>query len=138
MRFLVRRRRQPPSIIIVSLIDILVVLLIFMIATTTFKQQPAIKLVLPESRQKNEGAAENNLIITVAKEPPHFYLGKQAVTLEQLEAELTTLAARNPDTPVAVRTDTETPVGRFVSVMDAVKAAGFTKPVSVFTKPPGT
>ena len=137
MRFLTRRRRQPPSIIIVSLIDILVVLLIFLVVTTTFKQQPAIKLVLPESKQPQEGAAENNIVITVDKQPPHFYLGKKPVTLEQLQSELTALATKNPDTPVAVRTDTDSPVGKFVNVMDRVKAAGFRKPVSIFTKQPG-
>jgi biopolymer transport protein ExbD len=137
MRFLTRRRRQPPAVIIVSMIDILVVLLIFMIATTTFKQQPAIKLVLPESKQPKEGAAENNIVVTVDKNPPHYYLGKNPVTLEQLQAELTALAAKNPEAPVAVRSDTETPVGKFVSVMDTVKAAGFKRPISVFTKPPG-
>jgi biopolymer transport protein ExbD len=137
MRFLTRRRHQPPSIIIVSLIDILVVLLIFLVVTTTFKQQPAIKLVLPESKQPQEGAAENNIVITVDKQPPHFYLGKKSLTLEQLQTELAALAAKNPDTPVAVRTDTDSPVGKFVNVMDAVKAAGFRKPVSIFTKQAG-
>lgn len=137
MRFLSRRRRTPPSIIIVSLIDILVVLLIFLVVTTTFKQQPAIKLVLPESRQPQEGAAENNIVITVDKQPPHFYLGQQSLTLEQLQQQLAAIAAKNPDTPVAVRTDTDSPVGMFVNVMDTVKAAGFRKPVSIFTRQAG-
>jgi biopolymer transport protein ExbD len=137
MRFLTRRRRQPPSIIIVSLIDILVVLLIFLIASTTFKQQPAIKLVLPESRQPRDGGSERNLIITVAKEPPFFYLGQTPVTTDQLQAELTRRAAADPDVTVAVRTDADSSVGKFVAVMDLVKAAGFKKPVSIFTKQPG-
>jgi biopolymer transport protein ExbD len=137
MRFLERRRRQPPSIIIVSLIDILVVLLIFLVATTTFKQHPAIKLVLPESRQPREGGREDNLVITVAKEPPFFYLGSKAVTLDELRATLAERAARNPDAVVAVRTDTDTPVGKFVNVMDLVKGAGFKNPVNIFTRPAG-
>ena len=37
--------------IIISLIDILIVLLIFLMVTTSFKQFPAVKLTLPESRQ---------------------------------------------------------------------------------------
>jgi biopolymer transport protein ExbD len=137
MRFLERRRRQPPSIIIVSMIDILVVLLIFLIASTSFKQQPAIKLVLPESRQPREGGAENNLVVTVAKSPPHFYLGQVPMTGEQLQAELTSRAKANPDLVIAVRSDADAPVSKFVNVMDMVKAAGFKKPVSVFTKQPG-
>lgn len=137
MRFLTRRRRQTPSIIIVSLIDILVVLLIFLIATTTFKQQPAIKLVLPESRQPREGGGERNIVITVAKEPPHYYLGQTPVTPDQLQSELNARAAQDPEATVAVRTDTDTGVGRFVTVMDMVKAAGFKKPVSIYTREAG-
>ena len=45
--------------IIVALIDILIVMLIFIIVTSTFKQQPALKLALPESSQaKKSGATE--------------------------------------------------------------------------------
>lgn len=135
MRFLERRHRQPPSIIIVSMIDILVVLLIFMIASTTFKQQPAIKLVLPESRQPREGGDEGKIIITVAKSAPYFYLGQTPVTLDQLQSELTSRAAKNADAVVAVRADADAALAKFVNVMDIVKTAGFKKPISIFTKP---
>src|SRR5262249_47724727 len=59
MKFSNRKRRQAPTIIIISLIDILIVLLIFLMVTTTFKQQPALKLVLPESRQAKQGTADS-------------------------------------------------------------------------------
>lgn len=135
MRFLERRRRQPPSIIIVSLIDILVVLLIFLVATTTFKQHPALRLVLPEARAPREGGRTENLVVTVAKEPPYFYLGQTPVTLDQLQAELAARAAQNPDAAVAVRADTEAPTGRFVRVVELVRSAGFKKPVNIHTRP---
>ena len=51
MRFFVRKRRQTPTVIIVALIDVLIVLLIFLIVTPTFKQQPSLRLALPESSQ---------------------------------------------------------------------------------------
>lgn len=137
MRFLERRRRQPPSIIIVSLIDILVVLLIFLVATTTFKQYPALRLVLPEARASREGGRAENIVITVAKEAPYYYLGQTPVTLDQLQAELAARAVQNPDAVVAVRADTESATGRFVRVVDLVKAAGFKNPVSIFTRPAG-
>lgn len=137
MRFIDRRRRPPPSIIIVSLIDILVVLLIFLIATTTFKQQPAIKLVLPESRQPREGGADDNVVITIAKEPPHFYLGQLPVSASQLESELAQRAAKNPDASVALRMDAGATASNWVKVLDFVKAAGFRRQVSIFTRQPG-
>jgi len=135
MRFLERRRRQPPAIIIVALIDILVVLLIFLVTTTTFKQHPAIRLVLPESRQPREGGRAENIVITVAKEAPFYFLGQTPVTLDQLQAELAARAAKNPDAVVAVRPDTDSATGRFVTVVELVKAAGFKNPVSIYTRP---
>lgn len=137
MRFLERRRRQPPSIIIVSLIDILVVLLIFLVATTTFKQHPALRLVLPEARAPREGSRTDNLVITVAKEPPYYYLGQTPVTLDQLQRELAARAAQNPDASVAVRADAESLTQHFVRAVDLVKAAGFKNPVSIYTRPAG-
>ncbi len=137
MRFLERRRRQPPSVIIVSLIDILVVLLIFLVATTTFKQHPALRLVLPEARAPREGGRPDNLVITVAKEPPYYYLGQTPVTLDQLQRELAARAAQNPDMVVGVRADTESATGHFIRVVDLVKVAGFKNPVTIYTRPAG-
>ncbi len=137
MHFLERRRRRHPTIIIVALIDVLVVLLIFLVTTTTFKQQPAIRLVLPESRQPREGARVENVVITIAREAPYYYLGQTPVTLDQLQAELKQRAAQNPEASVAVRGDTEAALGRFVTVMDLVKAAGFKNPVNIWTRPAG-
>src|SRR5437879_11799790 len=87
MQFTVRKRHQPPTIIIISLIDILIVLLIFMMVTTTFKQQPALKLALPESKQTHRtGSSEDNLMVTIAKQEPYLYLGTRPVTADELRA----------------------------------------------------
>jgi biopolymer transport protein ExbD len=134
MRFLTRKRRSAPTIIIISLIDILLVLLIFLMVTTTFRQHPAIKLVLPDSTQPREGAAEENLVVTVAKQPPYFYLGQLPLELGRLQSELAAHATKNPQASLTVRADTDAPFGKIVNVMDAAKAAGFRKPVSTFVK----
>ncbi len=137
MQFTIRKRRQPPTIIIISLIDILIVLLIFMMVTTTFKQQPALKLALPESKQKAKpGATDNNVVITIAKEEPYLYLGSKPVTLDKLEGEMKAVVGRNPQVSVSVRPDAGAPIGQLVKVMDAAKAAGI-KDVSMFTKSAG-
>jgi biopolymer transport protein ExbD len=134
MRFTQRKRRLPPPIIIVSLIDILIVLLIFLMVTTTFKQQPSIKLTLPQSTQARAGSSDGNLVVTIAKQAPYLYLGAAPVTLEKLQTELRSKAAKEPQPALVVRADTDAPVGQLVSVMDIAKAAGFRKPVSMFTK----
>jgi len=134
VQFTIRKRRQPPTIIIISLIDILIVLLIFMMVTTTFKQQPALKLALPESKQTPKtGATEDQMIVTIARQEPYLYLGPRPVTLEKLQEELTTHAAQNPRITLAIRADTEAPFGQIVKVMDAARAAGI-KMVNAFAK----
>src|SRR5689334_24392295 len=104
MKFSAKKRRQAPTIIIISLIDILIVLLIFLMVTTTFKQQPALKLVLPESRQAKQGAAdtEHSLVVTVAKQEPYYHFGRTPVTADRLQQELSASAAKDPDLNLSV------------------------------------
>ena len=132
MQFATRKRRQAPTIIIVSLIDVLIVVLIFLIATTTFKQMPAIQLALPESKQPKQGASDNALIVTVPKEGP-LYLKTDPITMDSLQQRLIEAVRLNPQTTLAIRADTDTPVGQLIKVMDAAKAANI-KVASVFTR----
>ena len=137
MRFTQQQRRPAPPIIIVALIDILIVLVIFLIVTTTFKQQPALKLALPESRQPKQGASENKpVLITIDKHEPYFYLGKIPITLEKLQESLKTEAAQNPELQLNIRADTDAPFGKVINVMDAAKEARI-KNVNALTQPPG-
>jgi biopolymer transport protein ExbD len=122
MQFTTRRRRGTPTVIIVSLIDVLIVVLIFLIVTTTFKQQPALKLTLPESTQQKSGSGNESLIATVAKNGT-LYLKADPVTLEVFKKRLTEAAAANPNVTLFIRGDTEAPWGEIVKVRDAAKAA---------------
>lgn len=125
MQFSSRKRRRTPSVIIVSLIDVLLVVLIFLMISTTFKQAiPMLKLNLPESKAAQPGATETKpLIITIASNAPHFFIESRPVTLEQLQAHLTTVAKRDPKLQVAVRADKRAPFGEVTRVIDAAKIA---------------
>ncbi|MHC1770053.1 MAG: ExbD/TolR family protein [Verrucomicrobiia bacterium] len=141
MKFSERKHRQAPTIIIISLIDILIVLLIFLMVTTTFKQQPALKLVLPESQQAKQSGPENgkSLLVTIAKQEPYFYLGRQQVTSEKLEEELRLSVLNDPEISVFLQPDTGAPFGQVLKVWDAVKLAGIKQgKIHVLTKPPGS
>ena len=127
MQFTRKKRRGTPSVIIVSLIDVLMVVLIFLVVSTTFKQKlPAIQIQLPDSRSKGDGGTSRDepLVITINKKPPHLYLGTNAVTAAQLEAALKQRHAANANLTITVRSDTEAPLGQFVKVHDAARAAG--------------
>jgi biopolymer transport protein ExbD len=132
MQFTTHKHRQAPSVIIVSLIDVLLVVLIFLMVTTTFKQQPAVKLALPESRQQKAGASENSLIVTIAKQGP-LYLRSDPVTIDTLTKRLMEAVQANPETTLSIRADTDAPWGQIVKVMDAAHAAGI-KVASAFIR----
>jgi len=138
MQFTVRKRRSPPAVIIVSLIDVLMVVLIFLMVTTTFRQQPAVKLTLPESSQAKEGVSEKlpPVFVDIVKAAPHLHFGGLPVTAEKLQEELAARARANPNVILAIRSDTDAPVGQLVKVMDAAKAAKI-KSVTAYTKQPG-
>ena len=132
MQFTVRKRRQAPAVIIISLIDVLIVVLIFLMVTSTFKQQPAVKLVLPESKQSKAGASETALVVTIPNKGP-LSLGMVAVTIEELQKRLVEAVQKNPETSLSIRADTDAPFGQIIKVMDAAKAATI-QAVNAFTK----
>lgn len=144
MRFFVRQRRRPPAVIIVALIDILIVMLIFLMVTTTFKQQPALRLALPESSQAQKtGARENAPVLVSIDEKGALRFGPDVmpVTIERLKELLRSAVENNPDLHLSIAADESAPWGQVVQVMDAAKEANL-KPghVNAFmrqTKPPG-
>src|SRR5882672_1796568 len=98
MRFFVRKRRQTPAVIIVALIDVLIVLLIFLMVTMAFKQQPALRLALPESSQaQKSGASETAPVIVSIDAKGVLRWGPEAlpVTEERLKTELVAGVKKN-------------------------------------------
>src|SRR6185369_13253834 len=108
MRFFIRKRRQTPTVIIVALIDVLIVLLIFLMVTTTFKQQPALKLALPESSHAMKaGASESAPLVVAITTNGQFFLGaeKLPVTPDRLRDELISRAKTNSQFKIAISAD---------------------------------
>ena len=139
MQFYAHKRRQAPAVIIVALIDILIVLLIFLMVTTTFKQQPALKLSLPESSQAQKTGASDTPPLVVSIDPKGILrLGADArpVTVERLKEELLSRIAKTPSLQLAISADTAAPFGVIVKVMDVAKEAKI-KMVNAFTKEAG-
>lgn len=139
MRFHTRKRRQAPTVIIVALIDILIVLVIFLMVTTTFKQQPALRLALPESSQAQKTGANETPPLVVSIDPKgNLRLGTDAlpVTIERLKQELLFAVAKAPDTRLALSADKMAPFGQIIKVMDVAKEANL-KVVNAYTKETG-
>ena len=132
MQFIARKKRQTPTVIIISLIDVLIVVLIFLMVTTTFKQQPSVRLALPDTREAKPGATENSIVITIPKEGP-IYFKTEPVTAEGLREKLAEAARANPQITLAIRADAGAAWGQVVQVMDAAKAAHI-QVANAFTK----
>jgi biopolymer transport protein ExbD len=123
MRFRIRKRRNTPTIIIVALVDVLIVLLIFLMVTTTFKQQPALRLALPESSQaRKEGFTTNEppFQISIASNAV-IMLDHTPIEFSSLKGRLQTEVAKNPDLKIAINADRNAPFYRIVNVMDIAK-----------------
>jgi biopolymer transport protein ExbD len=127
MHFSTRKHRRVPSVIIVSLIDVLMVVLIFLMISTTFhREEPVLKLALPESKTAEipPGKTEDKpMIITIASNAPHFFLADRPIAFPQLQNELLLAAQKNPQLKVAVRADRKAPFGEVTKVIDAAKLA---------------
>jgi biopolymer transport protein ExbD len=136
MRFSVRKRRTAPAVIIVALIDVLVVLLIFLMVTTTFKQQPTLKLALPESSAAQKAGSEEKPPVEISIDDKGFYRFDKLQlpqTIDQLREQLLARAAAEPDLKVAIRADRKAPWESIVKVMDIARAAKI-KTLSAVTK----
>ncbi|HON08844.1 MAG TPA: biopolymer transporter ExbD [Verrucomicrobiota bacterium] len=139
MKFYHKRKQSAPTVIIVALIDILIVLLIFLIVTTTFKQNPAVRLSLPESRQTKEGVSDNNpnmLIVDIDKKPPYLHFNNNPLTPQQLEQELKNRVESGLAHSLAIRADAQAPFEQIIKVMDIAKSVNITN-FSAFVKKPG-
>ena len=115
MQFYIRKRRQAPAVIIVALIDILIVLLIFLMVTTTFKQQPALKLALPESSQAKKTGASEAVPLIISIDPKgnlRFGADSKPVTIERFKEELLAAIAKKPDLQLAISADKAAPIGQ--------------------------
>jgi biopolymer transport protein ExbD len=135
MQFTSHKHRQAPSVIIVSLIDVLLVVLIYLVVTTTAKQQPAIKLALPQSEHQKAGPSENSLVVAI-DEKGQLYLpdADHPVTRDTLQKRLIDAVQQNPAATLSIRADTKAPWGQVVKVMDVAKTVGI-KMANAFVAP---
>jgi hypothetical protein len=61
--------------------------------------------------------------VTLAKDPPYYFIGARAVTEEKLAAELRQAGLDDPQVKVIVRSDKGAAVGGLVKVIEFAKAA---------------
>lgn len=122
--------------IIVSLIDILAILLIFFIVTTTFKKnQPQLKIALPESKSAAAAETKEEPAILEVKDEQTLQLDGQPVTLNALAVELRRVNEADPARGIALQADEGVPFRVIVRIIDALRDAGI-RNLPAFARPP--
>ena len=123
MNFAVRKRRAP-LIIIVSLVDILIILLIFFVVSTSFKKdQPEVKINLPESETAKKLPAELEHVIVSIDQNDEIKLDGRGMGVDELEGAVRDLPEARKST-LALQADKKASFGTIIKVMDALKLAG--------------
>lgn len=139
MSFYPRRRRHAPGIIIISLIDVLIVMLVFLLVTSTFRNQPAVKLTLPDigdALKAGASEAKPPLVVTIARTTPTdptYFIGDRPVSSEKLLAELKSAGEKDPGTKLVLRADREASWEDVARAMQFAKKANINA-VRAFTK----
>ena len=106
-------------------IDVMLVLLIiFMVAAPLATVD--IKVDLPASTAKPAPRPEKPVFLSV-KADQRLYLGEEPVTVEALGPTLDTRTHNNKDTTIFFQADKGVDYGDLMSVMDALRAAGYLK-----------
>jgi biopolymer transport protein ExbD len=134
--FYPKRRRSAPAIIIIALIDVLIVMLTFLLVSTTYRNQPAVKLALPEvaDSPKAGGTAEKPpFIVTIAAAEPAYYVGTRAVTEDKLGQELRGAVASDADVHLVLSADRNAPWEKVARALQMARNAQV-KHVRAFTK----
>jgi biopolymer transport protein ExbD len=123
MNFAVRKRRAP-LIIIVSLVDILIILLIFFVVSTTFKRdQPEVKINLPESKTAKKLPSELDHVIVSIDQNDEIKLDGRAISMDELETAVRDLPEARKST-LALQADKKASFGTIIKIMDALKLGG--------------
>jgi biopolymer transport protein TolR len=117
---------QPMSEINVTpLVDVMLVLVVILIITAPLLAS-SLRLDLPKTDAAKPAEAPRSVGVGVDKAGTLFF-NDQAVSSEELAAQLAAAAKQNPDTEVQLRADAGVAYGRIVEVMGAAQKAGLNR-----------
>lgn len=118
-----RRKYTRTYISIAPMVDVVFLLLLFFMLTSHLVQEPAIKIVLPES--KTAAPIDNTILtLSVSSSRRSVFVRDREVDIDALSTALKNHIAQHDTSAVRIKTDRQVHVGRLVRVIDQVKLAG--------------
>jgi biopolymer transport protein ExbD/biopolymer transport protein TolR len=116
---------------VTPLVDVMLVLLVIFMVTAPMLQT-GIDVELPETRNVRDVNPEERIIISISRQGDIFY-GSEAVHFASIPERLRK-DARGPKDAIFLRADKDVKWNSIVSVIDAVRGAGFSE-IKLVTKP---
>lgn len=115
---------------VTPLVDVMLVLLIIFMVTAPILQT-GIDVQLPETKHVTETNPRENIVLSISREGLIYY-GSQAINFSTIAAHLKR-DAKGPKESIYLRADKDVKWNSIVSVIDEVRAAGFTE-IKLVTK----
>ncbi len=116
---------------VTPLVDVMLVLLVIFMVTAPMLQT-GIDVELPETRNVQETDPEERIVISISREGLIYY-GSDAINFSTIASRLKK-DARTPKDSIFLRADKDVKWSSMVSVIDAVRGAGFEE-IKLVTKP---
>jgi len=121
-----RQKKQEISVNLTPLIDVVFLLLIFFMVSTSFTRETQIKLDLPKASVEPLENTPDTLEISIDQQGRYFINGKGIVnsSIETLKKAIQLTINENPDIPVIISADANTPYQSVITAMDAASQLG--------------
>jgi biopolymer transport protein TolR len=116
---------------VTPLVDVMLVLLVIFMVTAPMLQT-GIDVELPETTYVKEIDPEESAILSISKQGEIFY-GSRSIKYEEIPSQLKK-DVKHPKDAIFLRADKDVKWNSMVSVIDAVRGAGFTE-IKLVTKP---
>ncbi len=116
---------------VTPLVDVMLVLLIIFMVTAPILQT-GIDVQLPETKHVTEANAQQQIVLSISREG-FIYYGSQAINFSTIASHLKR-DARDPNEAIFLRADKDVKWASIISVMDEIRAAGFTQ-IKLVTRP---
>jgi biopolymer transport protein ExbD len=115
------KRRESLTLDMTPLVDVVFLLLIFFLVTSVFKKDElALMLNLPSSKEGSKVIDKKELIVELSKD--EIAINKDILTFEEIDAKFATV--KDKERPIVVRIDKDVRYERIIKLFDLLEKYG--------------